>query len=232
MKRLAVLSAAIISVLSATAVASAQYPPPEDVPVVSVSDPTPATNSIVTITWSIDDALSALPPGESLRQGLLTISLQTQPAVCQPAIASQPGTDASLSAVNETSAADGSVTGTADLYTGSTPGPIVVRISCLNGATAQVTVLVEGGTPTPGQTAAPGQTVMPGQAGTPRQPDGAVTPLPPKTGSLGDGGGVADGLGGSFSTAVLLVALLGLSSVIVGARLLTRRGRRAHGGRS
>lgn len=216
MTRLAVFAAAIISLLSATAVASAQYPPPEDVPVVSVSDPTPSTNSVVTITWSIEDALSALPPGESPRQSFLAISLQTQATICQPAIASQPGTDASLSDISETTEADGTVAGSADLHTGSTPGPIVVRITCENGATAQVTVSVEGGTPTPGPTVAPGQTT------TPRQPSGAGgTPLPPKTGS---GGGITGGPGGSFSTAVLLSAvLLGMSSLVVGARLLTRK---------
>ena len=207
MKRLAVMSAAILSFVALTAVASAQYPPPEDVVVVSVGNPTPSTNSTVTITWSIENAQSALRPGGgTLRQGLLTISLQVpSTAVCRPEIASQPGTGASVKTISETVDANGRSTGTAELYTGRTPGPIVVRVSCQSGATADITVMVQGAQPS-----------TPSTSGS--QASGSTTPLPPKTGSFG--GGEEDS-----SKAILLSALglLAVSSVVLGGRLLTRK---------
>ena len=225
MKRLAVISAAIISSLSLTAVASAQYPPPEAVPVVSVSNPTPTTNSIVTITWSIQGAQSALPPGGgSLRQGLLTIGLQVRSAAaCQPAIASQPGTDASVRTINEIVNADGTGVGTAELNTGSTPGPIIVRISCQSGATADVTVIVQGARSSTSGPPAGGSTTSGPPAGGPPAggptTGGSMAPLPPKTGSFGDGEG------DSSSNAILVgvLGILAVSSFAVGGRLLTRK---------
>ena len=220
MKRLAVMSAAILSFFSLTAVASAQYPPPEAVPVVSVSNPTPTTNSIVTITWSIQGAQSALPPGGgSLRQGLLTIGLQVRSAAaCQPAIASQPGTDASVRTVNEIVNADGTGVGTAELNTGSTPGPIIVRISCQSGATADVTVIVQGARSSTSGPPAGGSTTSGPPAGGPTT-GGSTAPLPPKTGSFGDGEG------DSSSNAILVgvLGILAVSSFAVGGRLLTRK---------
>lgn len=144
----------------------AQYPPPANTVVVSVSNPTPSTNSTVTITYQTQSPQGALPPGDTTQQRIFAISLQTPAGahVCVPAIASQPGTDARLTVRNDS--AD-STTGRADLFTGSTPGPIVVRVTCPQGATAQVTVLVQGtGTPTPASSPGSGT----GLSSTPRPP--------------------------------------------------------------
>ena len=198
MKRLAVLTAAIILSLWMTSMASAQYPPPENVLIVSVSDPTPPTNSTVTITWSIPGTQTALPAGESTRRSLL---------VCSPAILSQPGTDASVKFLSESISASGVGLGSAELRTGSTPGRIVVRVACASGATADITVLVEGAAPQSPQSPA-------GQSG-----GGAATPRPPMTGSRGGGTG-------DFPSQAILVGVLGLvasSCVVVGGRLLTRK---------
>jgi len=144
MMRLAAITAAVISFLALTAVASAQYPPPEGVVVVSVSDPTPPTNTRVTITWTVDRTQTALPPGESSRQGLLTIALQDPGGgapSCRPEIISQPGTDAGVNVLH--GSVNAHSVGAAELYTGSTPGPIVIRITCPSGPTADVTVMVQ-----------------------------------------------------------------------------------------
>lgn len=222
MKRLAVFAVAIISCFGMTSAASAQYPPPESDLIVSVSDSTPPPNSIVTITWSMQDSQAALPPEESSRQSTLTIAFFTQTPTCTPAIASQPGTDANVRFVGETVDDEDTVEGSSELYTGSTPGPIVVRISCVNGATAQVTVVVEGAAPqvptsTPSTPQQPPSVQQPPSAG---QPDrGGAVPRPPQTGSLGDGSSDSAGL----AVQLTVLSLLGVSAVVVGARLLTRK---------
>lgn len=212
MKRLAVIAAAITSVLWMTSSASAQYPPPENVPVVSVSDPTPPVNSTVTITWAIRGPSTALPP-ESTGSRLLNISFEVaQTPACAPAIVTQPGNDASVRFVRETLNAAGSGVGEGELKTGSTPGRIVVRVTCTNGNTADIAVTVEGATSQNPPAQGPAQNA-PAQSGGAGSPSG-VTPRPPSTGS----GGIA-----ATSSIAVLLALVAAASAVAGARLVTRK---------
>jgi hypothetical protein len=191
-----------------------------------VSNATPATNSVVTITWSIRGAQTAIAPNQRSRDGLLTIAFQSQSPACTPAITSQPGTDASVRLVSENVDASGTGQGSADLSTGSTPGPIVVRISCVSGATADITVLVQGASSPPAQQPSTPQQPPTGQAPGGQAPagqapsgPGAGVPRPPQTGSLGESNGGPSGL----PVGLTLLSLLALSTVLVGARLVTRR---------
>ncbi|MGE0229513.1 MAG: hypothetical protein AB7I38_14885 [Dehalococcoidia bacterium] len=185
---------------------SAQYPPPADTAVVSVTDPTPSPNSIVTIIWRIQSPQGALPPGESRQQRIFAISLQTPTGAqaCVPAIASQPGADARLTVRNDP--AD-PATGRADLFTGSTPGAIVVRVTCPQGPAAQITVTVQGAaTPSATSTGAP---VAGGAL--------ASTPRPPSTGF---------GARPDESRSDLLLASLVAASAVAGAVALAAVARR------
>ena len=105
--------------------------------------------------------------------------------------------------------------GMADLFTGSVPGPIVVRITCPNGPTADVTVMVQA-TATPTPTAS-----VPISTATPTN-DRAATPRPPSTG-FGSTGAIHRGPSEMALLAVVTLGVLGISLVAVGARLLTRK---------
>lgn len=144
MTRLAVLSAAFISFLALTSVASAQYPPPEDAVVITVSDATPPTNSRVTLTWRVESNFSALPASEPPGGRLQAISFEEPGGgapSCRPEIISQPGTDAGINLLRGKIRAKS--TGAAELYTGSTPGPIHIQITCPSGPTGDITVMVQ-----------------------------------------------------------------------------------------
>lgn len=210
-----ILSAGLVLALWFGSGVSAQYPPPADLAIVSVSNPTPSTNSTVTITWQLPSPQGALPPGDTSPQRLFAISLQTPTGAhaCVPSIATQPGNDARLTVRNDP--AD-PTTGRADLFTGSTPGAIVVRIACPQGATAQVTVMVQGGgTTLPPPASAPPAGAGPSSAG-PSSAGAASTPRPPSTGF----GGQADE---SESGLLILAALASASAVAVSVMVLARR---------
>lgn len=117
--RLMILSAAFASLMAFTAgVASAQYTPPRSVvEVTAVTSAAPG--STVTVSFAVI--------------GVLDGSDQS-PRHCQVSIASQPGSDATVTLVGP---------GEASLFTGSTPGPIVVRVDCSPDGVAEITVLVQ-----------------------------------------------------------------------------------------
>jgi len=129
MTRLAVLSAAIISFFALTAVASAQYPPTGDVVTINVSDMTPPTNSLVFISFTVEEGGDAAAQGFGFGRGL---------AGCQVDIVSQPGSDAFVLQLPGFLRSFG----IALLFTGSTPGPVVVEVDCPRGASSQVTLMV------------------------------------------------------------------------------------------
>lgn len=125
MKRLAVISAAIISLFALTSVTSAQYPPPDETVAIYASDSTPSTYSVVAIGYyaqSLNDGLGLFGGG----------------AGCSVGIASQPGSDAFVFQLPAIFAS----AGLALVYTGSTPGELVVAVNCASGASGQVTLTV------------------------------------------------------------------------------------------
>ena len=130
--------------------ASAQYPPPVGSVTTSLSDTTPATGTSVTCTCEVLDTVGNPVAGE----------------VCEFTITSQPGTDASLSSTTAVTNAQGIATVT--LFTGSTPGTIVVEAEA-RSIESQATAVAEAATPvvpaTPG--AAPPTGVGQGDGGTP-----------------------------------------------------------------
>ena len=113
MTRLGVILFAALAILVLPgASASAQYPPPTDNVVVSVSNPRPPINSTVTISWS-----------------------SQEPGSCVARIVSQPGSDAALLSVN-------APPGSAVLFTGSTEGTVFVEITCPPNLQAGIAVQV------------------------------------------------------------------------------------------
>jgi hypothetical protein len=128
MTRLAVLSAAIISFVALTTAASAQYPPTQEVVTVSVTDTTPPTNSFVFVFFTVQEQSQPSAQGFGFGFG----------RSCDAGIVSQPGTDAFLFQFPSFFRSFGF----ALLYTGSTPGPLVVGVQCPGGGSSQVTVMV------------------------------------------------------------------------------------------
>jgi len=144
------LLVALMVLTIAGGTASAQYPPPVGSVTASLSDPTPATGTSVTCTCTVLDTVGNPVAGE----------------VCEFTITSQPGTDASLSSTTAITNAQGIATVT--LFTGSTPGTIVVEAEA-RSIESQATAVAEAATPvvpaTPG--AAPPTGVGQGDGGTP-----------------------------------------------------------------
>jgi len=147
------LLVALMVLTIAGGTASAQYPPPVGSVTTSLSDPTPATGSSVTVTCTVLDTVGNPVAGE----------------VCVFTIVSQPGTDASLSSTTAVTNAQGIATVT--LFTGSTSGTIVVEAEA-RSIESQATAITEAATPvaptvpaTPG--AAPPTGVGQGDGGTP-----------------------------------------------------------------
>ena len=140
----------LVALAIAGETASAQYPPPVGSVTTSLSDPTPATGTSVTCTCTVLDTVGNPVAGE----------------VCEFTITSQPGTDASLSSTTAVTNAQGIATVT--LFTGSTPGTIVVEAEA-RSIESQATAIAEAATPvvpaTPG--AAPPTGVGQGDGGTP-----------------------------------------------------------------
>lgn len=135
--RLAVLAAAMalttVLALSAHSLSAQPYPPPVGSLTASVA-PTPALiGSSVTVSAVVRDVAGNPSPGQEVVF----------------AIASQPGTDASLEgaqSVTKISDADGLAR--AQLFTGSTPGTIIVEVT--SGAmSSQVSVTVQTAAPPP-----------------------------------------------------------------------------------
>jgi hypothetical protein len=101
--------------------ALAQYPPPAGAVTVGVDETAPPTGGSVEVTCTLVDSSGAPVANEAV-----TFT-----------IVSQPGTDASLTSVTVVTDDDGVATAT--LYTGSTPGLIVVEAEAL-GTSSQVSV--------------------------------------------------------------------------------------------
>ena len=144
------LLVALMVLTIAGGTASAQYPPPVGSVTTSLSDPTPATGSSVTVTCTVLDTVGNPVAGE----------------VCVFTIVSQPGTDASLSSATAVTNAQGIATVT--LFTGSTSGTIVVEAEA-RSIESQATAITEAATPTVPATpgAAPPTGVGQGNGGTP-----------------------------------------------------------------
>jgi len=159
-KALPAIALATIGLLVAMAIAggtvSAQYPPPVGSVTTSVSETAPAAGASVTCTCKVLDTVGNPVAGET----------------CSFTIVSQPGTDAHLSSATGVTDALGIATVT--LFTGSTPGSIVVS-STARGVESQATVTAKAATPaavttpaTPG--AAPPTGAGQGEGGTPVAP--------------------------------------------------------------
>jgi hypothetical protein len=99
----------------------AQYPPPAGAVTVSVDETAPPTGGSVEVTCTVVDSAGAPVANEP----------------CTFTVVSQPGADASLTSVTVVTDDDGVATAT--LYTGSTPGLIVVEVKAL-GVSSQVSV--------------------------------------------------------------------------------------------
>jgi hypothetical protein len=99
----------------------AQYPPPAGAVTVSVDETAPPTGGSVEVTCTVVDSAGAPVANEP----------------CTFTIVSQPGADASLTSVTVVTDDDGVAAAT--LYTGSTPGLIVVEVKAL-GVSSQVSV--------------------------------------------------------------------------------------------
>jgi len=140
----------LVALVIAGGTASAQYPPPVGSVTTSLSDTTPATGTSVTCTCTVLDTVGNPVAGE----------------VCEFTIVSQPGTDASLSSTTAVTNAQGIATVT--LFTGSTPGTIVVEAEA-RAIESQATATAETATPTAPVTpgAAPPTGVGQGDGGTP-----------------------------------------------------------------
>lgn len=184
MKRLAVMSAAILSLLSLTMPASAQYSPPSGSVSVSTSDPTPVTGSSVTLSLSLG--------------GPAVAGVQ-----CTVSIDRQPGTDAAILGPSVlTTDSSGNVS--LDLFVGSTPGLLVLSVSCSNGAAGSLSMSV---------------------GSSPRSISARTAADPLGAGTSPDANDASDA--GSSSSMAFLLGALGVlvvsSSVVVGGRLLTRK---------
>jgi hypothetical protein len=97
----------------------AQYPPPAGAVTVAVDETAPPTGGSVEVTCTVVDSAGAPVANEP----------------CTFTIVSQPGADASLTSVTVVTDDDGVATAT--LYTGSTPGLIVVEVEAL-GVSSQL----------------------------------------------------------------------------------------------
>jgi ABC-type Na+ efflux pump permease subunit len=122
------LLVALMALTIAGGTASAQYPPPAGSVTVSLSDPTPPTESSVTCTCAVLDSAGNPVAGE----------------LCVFTIVSQPGTDAYLSSTSAVTNAQGIAT--VSLYTGSTAGAISVSAEA-RSIESQATAIAESGTP-------------------------------------------------------------------------------------
>ncbi|MDI6858515.1 MAG: Ig-like domain-containing protein [Dehalococcoidia bacterium] len=105
--------------------AAANYPPPAGSATLSASATTAATGTDVALTLTVVDSAGSALAGKA----------------CTLYVASQPGSDASVSQSGSTTDANGVLTGS--LYTGTTPGAVQVVANCGN-LFAGVTVLVSG----------------------------------------------------------------------------------------
>ena len=170
------LLVALMALTIAGGRASAQSPPPVGSVTTSLSDTTPATGTSVTCTCAVLDTVGNPVAGE----------------VCEFTIVSQPGTDASLSSTTAVTNAQGIATVT--LFTGSTPGEIVVEAQS-RAVESRATAAAEAATP-----GAPTLPATPGAA-------------PPTGAGQGDGGTplalwlLAIGAAGTLGLASLLVVL-------------------------
>jgi len=108
----------------------AQYPPPVGVVRGAVATPNPPAGSSTTLTCEVRD-----PAGNPVADEPCTFT-----------IVEEPGTDASLGSKSVTKRTNEQGIATATLYTGTTPGVIVVRIEA-RGVATQVTVHVQAAGP-------------------------------------------------------------------------------------
>jgi hypothetical protein len=130
---------------------SAQYPPPAGTVALAASDIAPAVGDTVSIAATITNAAGDPAAG----------------AVCTFAIASQPGSDASVEPGPVTTNTDG-VAATV-LHVGSTEGTIVVEATC--GELPGLVSVVTGAAEETGAPARPGRKICPPRAPTSTRPE-------------------------------------------------------------
>jgi hypothetical protein len=131
--------------------ALAQYPPPAGTVTASAETDAAPTAASVEVACTVLDTAGSPVANET----------------CTFTIVSQPGADASLGGASVTALTDADGVATATLYTGSTPGIIVVEVDA-RGISSQVTVAtgVELGTAPPtGSSGAPSQLPASGRGG-------------------------------------------------------------------
>jgi hypothetical protein len=135
MRRITTLVAAfavlLFTVASFSGVARAQYPTPSGNLTVGVSQTTAGLGQTVTVTATLRDVNGAVLASHS----------------CVLSVVSQPGTDASVAPSSANTDANGSVT--APVNVGTTPGTIVVRVTC--GSVTSTVGVVAGAAVTSGQ---------------------------------------------------------------------------------
>jgi hypothetical protein len=173
----------------------AQYPPPAGTVTASAEEAAAPTAVSVEVTCTVQDSAGAPVANEP----------------CTFTIVAQPGTDASLGAASVTELTDGDGVATATLYTGSTPGLIVVEVEA-GGISSQVSVAtgVELGLAPP--------------TGSSGAQSGAPAALPAS--GLGDAGDTS--AGGALEVQFALGALLG-AAVLAAAGAYVAVKRRAVG---
>lgn len=170
--------------------ALAQYPPPAGT-VTGASDTAAApTGASVDVTCTVQDSAGAPVANEP----------------CTFTIVSQPGTDASIGSLSVTKITDANGVATATLYTGSTPGVIVVDVEA-RGLSSQVSVATG---------------VEPGIA-PPTAPSQPAPPAPqlPATGA----GGIADTWRNDATNGALALGALAAAAAVAtaSAYLILRR---------
>jgi hypothetical protein len=124
-RTIAVTAAALVALGASQALA--QYPPPLGSISASPSNPNPGLNSDTSVTVTVNSD-AGVPAGS---------------AACGATIASQPGTDATLSPSNFVTDAAGQAT--LILHTGSAPGQVTIAVTC--GQLSANTVVNVGASP-------------------------------------------------------------------------------------
>ena len=167
----------------------AQYPPPAGTITASADETAAPTGASVEVTCTVLDSAGAAVANEP----------------CTFTIVAQPGSDASLGAASVTELTDGDGVATATLYTGSTPGLIVVEVEA-RGVSSQVSVATG---------VEPGLAPPTGSTGT---QSGAPAAVP-----ASGGGGAFDGNAGRVRLA--LGALVGAATLAAAGAFVTLKRR-------